>query len=169
MTTSTPTSTRETVPVDGTPFELVRLPVCWHEGHVQRAGDEVGRCYDHALGNLVSDIYLGDHHNDAGPVGLPILSDVEQKFAWTLRAPLRETDFPILWRQADAEYVAQQLDRACPGAFARPARPAKLGVPHVWIGPVEEWLRLVEPLLNRGVPQALLAGCKEYCEVSPRR
>jgi hypothetical protein len=159
MTTST---TPEPVPVEGTPFTLVPLPVLWDEGGVvEMVGDEVSVDYDHNLGRATMDFYFGpDDEPDRDD--LPVLGDCEPAVAWGLKAPGDERLIPFLWRQADAAYIARELDRVY-------AQVLSTGDQATLPDRVAGWLYLVVPLLNRGVPQALLVGCKEYTEAAARQ
>jgi hypothetical protein len=96
--------------------------------------------------------------------------DIKER--WRHRSS-RPEDFscrPVLWRQADADYVARQIYGASPDAWrivnhANPPDRDPAALPDR----LHEWVRLVAPLLNRGVPQALLVGCKDYIEAKARQ
>jgi hypothetical protein len=155
MTTST---TPEPVPVEGTPFVLTPLPVLWDEGGVvEMVGDEVSVDYDHNLGRTTMDFYFGPEDGPE-PDDLPA-RDAEPAVIWGLKAPGDERLSPFLWRRADGAYVARQLDRVFSQVWST-------GDQATLPDRVAGWLRLVVPLLNRGVPQALLVGCKEYVEAT---
>jgi hypothetical protein len=174
MTTST--STRE-VPVAGTPFTLVPLPVLWDDHSVLMVGDfDAGdsRCFDHGLGCSCCDFYFGPW-DELMPDDLPCMGvgDCEPAVVWGLTAPgcpsvehcggRVRVWTPLLWRLEDGEYLARQLYGACPD-------PWRIGSDWLILpDPVVRWLNLVEPLLNRGLPQALLVGCKEYVEAADRQ
>jgi hypothetical protein len=167
------TSTTRAVPVAGTPFALVPLPVLWDEGSVIMVGDhDAGEsfCFDHGLGRTSDyDFYLGDR-GDYCADPLPVLDGCERAVAWGLTAPGGKSVedaggrvrvwTPLLWRLEDGEWLARQLAAACPIPWRIDSD--RLLLPR----PVAEWLDLVVPVVNRGLPRELLVGCRAYTEAT---
>jgi hypothetical protein len=155
------TETREgPVRVEGTPFEVVSVSVTWEHDQLQVAADHAGWA-SHDLGGSLMSEQLGDVAEDP-PEDLPAWG--EPTVCWTVRhtgIPLLM--FPYLWRQVDAEYLAREVYAACPAAWAQGNLVA---CRKALSERVTQWLRLVPPLLNRGVPQQLLVGCRRYVEAA---
>jgi hypothetical protein len=166
------------VPVDGTRFSLISVPIIWEYARERDTG-RWALSYDTFYTLLAFDAHhlLGVHpyQCDLGkrlpaglsPEGLPTRypEDPDEvpgpDVAWALKVPAGEMRQPVLWRQADAEYVARQLHEACPDAWPITNQAAlQAALPER----LHDWAELVAPLLNRDVPRDLLVGCRAYIE-----
>jgi hypothetical protein len=177
MTTSTtpevvPMTTvtqRRGVPVEGTSFELVPVQMEWSDGKLTGMDgtkvEDLGFEDGHMLGLLFGDVYLGP--GGYGADDLLVIGFAQPDVAIKLRVPAAsDVKLAILWRLGDAEYLARELYGACPRAWSLGTAAAiREELPDGAAG----WLRLVVPLLNRGVPRDLLVGCRAYTEATPDR
>jgi hypothetical protein len=148
--------------VEGTRFRLVPVEAKWRDEQPHALpwgllnGESVWENMEieHHLG--VGDTggdYLGEHPPPL-PWELPAWDGCEPEIAWTVQGPRRWRTIGVwLWRRADAEYIARQLH-------------AVVGIVRGKIDLACPWLALVAPLLNRGVPQELLVGCREFVEAT---
>jgi hypothetical protein len=163
------TETREgSVFVKGTNFVVQPVEVAWKHSHPCVLGFDPDVLDSDVLsrGGLFEE-FFGDERDpdDRNGRGLPgdprADANPEKEFrrAWLPQHKPTGMRCPLLWRQADAEYVARQVYDACPEVWNLPDRRAcRQGIPER----VGKWLRLVPRLLNRGVPRDLLVGCYEY-------
>jgi hypothetical protein len=159
MTTATQ---EQATPVEGTRFRLVPVEVTWGDGGPRDVEADPDDSRDLATGHM--EYYLGDDEMPQ-PRDLPVCRNFEESAVlWTVQHVLHpDGRFPKLWRRADAEYLARQLHAACPAVWAiEEWRAFRSSIPDG----VSKWLRLVPPLLNRGVPQELLVGCRAFVEAT---